>query len=184
MAIQDKERQEIIDRILALDETGRKAAYDGFLLGHEEGWWLARTDPETTVSPVEHAAKTNPFFSVQVPVGHAVVSVAYANEHGTWAAKSKVVGLTAEEVVLEFGMTKGDKVGGYNVKLYRNKTDKTPAYEHDQLVNASVIKNHGDKFTVTLEAGSLVLKLANVKSSPCTCGARKTREPCTCTNVR
>jgi hypothetical protein len=36
-------------------------------MGHEEGWWLARCDPDTTISPVDHARKKNPFIVQSKP---------------------------------------------------------------------------------------------------------------------
>lgn len=61
MAIQEAERQALIKLVKAMPVKAQQAAAIGFAIGHEDGWWLARTDPDTTVSPVEHAKQTNPF---------------------------------------------------------------------------------------------------------------------------
>jgi len=129
MAIQDKERKEIIDRINALPEAARDAAAEGFRLGHEEGWWLARTDPDTTVSPVDHAATTNPFNTAKLPgPGHTVVVLAYRTQNGAYLTKSKVLDTPAfdTEAAINFTMHPGETVVGYSAKVYAEKTDAVP----------------------------------------------------------
>jgi hypothetical protein len=61
MAIQDKEREAIIAKVLEYEPAIVDLCAVAFDLGHEEGWWLARTDPDSTISPVGHAAQVNPF---------------------------------------------------------------------------------------------------------------------------
>jgi hypothetical protein len=63
MAIQDAEREAIIARIKSESPAVQDFCALAFALGHEEGWWLARTDPDTTVSPVKHSTDTNPFLT-------------------------------------------------------------------------------------------------------------------------
>lgn len=61
MAIQDDERQKMIDAIKSFPQAYQDVAAMAFRMGHEEGWWLARTDPDSTVSPPAHEIEVNPF---------------------------------------------------------------------------------------------------------------------------
>ncbi len=80
MAIQDKERDEIIARIKSESPAVQDLCAIAFDLGHEEGWWLARTDPDTTISPVAHAAAVNPFIRKVDPEEPARWGVEYRDE--------------------------------------------------------------------------------------------------------
>lgn len=65
MAIQENERQEIITRIKEYGSAIQELCAAAFALGHEEGWWLSRTDPDSTVSPVHHERQVNPFIEME-----------------------------------------------------------------------------------------------------------------------
>lgn len=65
--IQDKERAAIITMIRSQSPAVQDFCAIAFTLGHEEGWWLARTDPDSTVSPVHHALEVNPFLPEPQP---------------------------------------------------------------------------------------------------------------------
>jgi hypothetical protein len=57
----EKEREQAIEQINLLPENIRRVAYTAYLLGHEDGWWLNRTDPDVSHNPLDHAYTTNPF---------------------------------------------------------------------------------------------------------------------------
>lgn len=57
----EEERQSVIDLINQAPEGVRMFAHAAYLLGHEDGWWLNRTDPDVTINPADHARKVNPF---------------------------------------------------------------------------------------------------------------------------
>lgn len=61
MAIQTDEWNELIAVIKTFPQAYQDVAAIAFRMGHEEGWWLARTDPDSTVSPPAHEKKVNPF---------------------------------------------------------------------------------------------------------------------------
>ncbi len=56
------ERERAIKKILEHQpQEVINIARTAFFLGHEDGWWLSRTDPDVSISPVDHARKVNPF---------------------------------------------------------------------------------------------------------------------------
>lgn len=61
MAIQTEEWDELVAVIKTFPQAYQDIAAIAFRMGHEEGWWLARTDPDSTVSPPAHEAEVNPF---------------------------------------------------------------------------------------------------------------------------
>jgi hypothetical protein len=61
VAIQTEEWDRLVAEINSLPQAFRDVAATAFRMGHEEGWWLARTDPDSTVSPPGHEKEVNPF---------------------------------------------------------------------------------------------------------------------------
>ncbi len=61
MAIQTKEWNELVEEINSLPQSYREVAAKAFRMGHHEGWWLAREDPGSTISPPAHEKTINPF---------------------------------------------------------------------------------------------------------------------------
>jgi hypothetical protein len=58
----EEERERVIDMILKNQpQEAINIARTAFFLGHEDGWWLSRTNPNVSISPVDHARKINPF---------------------------------------------------------------------------------------------------------------------------
>jgi hypothetical protein len=156
MAIQDDERAEIIAAINSQPESVRKLAAKAFLLGHEEGWWLARTDPESGVSPVEHAAEVNPFTKAVERPGYVIVTIAY-NRPGRLpgaSAKSIPVPLDGETVPVEFYVEGGSTVIGYTLDLWSKADKDEPLFHQEKTVPAVVFMHNG---TYTVNVGELVV---------------------------
>ena len=157
MAIQDKERNEIITEINNQPENVRKLAAKAFLLGHEEGWWLARTDPESGVSPIKHAADVNPFTLPVERQGHMVIVVAYRRPGKLPGASAKTIPapLPGEVVPVEFHIDSGNTVIGYTIDAWSAADNEKPVYHHEKPVPAIVYSANGTyTVNVTLAAMS------------------------------
>ena len=152
MAIQDKERNAIIVEINNQPESVRKLAAKAFLLGHEEGWWLARTDPESGVSPVKHAADVNPFTLPVERPGYVVVVVAYRRPGKLPGASAKTIPTPAvgETVPVEFHIQKDDTVIGYVLEYWSNTNKDEPLFRSEHPVPAQVFPANGT-YTVNVK---------------------------------
>lgn len=57
----EKDREYVINLINNSSPAVRDIAALAFALGHEEGWWLNRTDPKVNMNPIDHSRLVNPF---------------------------------------------------------------------------------------------------------------------------
>lgn len=59
--MEEKDREYIINLIKNSSPAIQDIAALAFALGHEEGWWLNRTDPDVNMNPLDHSRLVNPF---------------------------------------------------------------------------------------------------------------------------
>lgn len=54
-------RNKVIDLINSDTDAVKDLCALAFAMGHEDGWWLSRTDPDVTRNPIDHMKAVNPF---------------------------------------------------------------------------------------------------------------------------